>query len=64
MYSRGEEYRRRGIEARQRAVQARETEAKQTLECIAREWFPLAEQVEWLEGCRQSRPPMPQEKPK
>jgi hypothetical protein len=56
MYSRAEQFRRRGIAAQQRAGQTTDQEIKEALEYIARDWFALAEQVEWLEGTRESHP--------
>jgi hypothetical protein len=52
MYSRVEEYRRRGNEARQRAAQTTNLSIKEAFVDVARGWFTLAEQVAWLEGER------------
>jgi hypothetical protein len=52
MYSRVEEYRRRGNEARQRAAQATNLSVKEAFVEVARGWFTLAEQVAWLDGER------------
>jgi len=46
MCSRAEEYRRRGIEAKQRAAQAN---IRLAFEDVARGWFLLAEQANWLD---------------
>src|SRR5262245_16221576 len=50
MHSRAELYRRRGIQAKQPAAQANQPNIKDAFEQVARDWFALAEQVEWLEG--------------
>ena len=50
MHSRAELYRRRGIQAQQHAAQANQPNIKDAFEQVARDWFALAEQVEWLEG--------------
>jgi hypothetical protein len=52
MYSRAEEYRRRGNEARQRAAQSTNLSIKEAFLEVARGWFTLAEQVAWLDGER------------
>jgi hypothetical protein len=52
IYSRADEYRRRGIEAQRRAAQLNDLSIKQTFTDIANQWFALAEQVEWLESRR------------
>jgi hypothetical protein len=52
MYSRAEDYRRRGIEARQRAAQSTNLSIKQAFMDVARGWFTLAEQVAWLDSKR------------
>jgi hypothetical protein len=52
MYSRAEQYRRRGIEWKQRATQATEPNIREAFEQVASNWFALAEQAEWLEGRR------------
>ena len=49
MYSRAEQYRRRGTEAQQRAAQTTDLGVKEAFEDLARSWFVLAEQVTWLE---------------
>jgi hypothetical protein len=50
MYSRVEEYRRRGNEARQRAAQSTNQSIKEAFLEVARGWFTLAKQVAWLDG--------------
>ena len=50
MHSRAALYRRRGIQAQQHAAQANQPNIKDAFEQVARDWFALAEQVEWLEG--------------
>jgi hypothetical protein len=62
MYSRAEQYRRRGIEAQQRAAQATEPSIREAFELVARDWFALAEQVDWFEGRCRSGPRTPEEK--
>jgi hypothetical protein len=52
IYSRADEYRRRGIEAQRRAAQLNDLSIKQTFTDIANQWFAVAEQVEWLESRR------------
>jgi hypothetical protein len=54
MYSRVEEYRRRGNEARQRATNL---SIKEAFLDIARGWFTLAEQVAWLDSERDRSEP-------
>jgi hypothetical protein len=62
MYSRAEQFRRRGIGAQQLAAQAKDEATKEAFELMAREWFALAEQVEWLDRQhRDSRPFNPDE---
>jgi hypothetical protein len=56
MYSRAEQYRRRGIEAQQRAAQAIEPLVREAFEEVSRDWFALAEQVEWLDRYRHPAP--------
>src|SRR5262245_45688334 len=60
MYSRAEQYRRRGIEAQRRAAHAMEPHIRQAFEQATHDWFALAEQVEWLD---RHRHPAPEEKP-
>jgi hypothetical protein len=56
MYSRAEQYRRRGIDAQQRAAQATEASTREAFEDVARHWFALAEEADWLEGSHRPRP--------
>jgi hypothetical protein len=56
MYSRAEQYRRRGIEAQQRAAQAIEPHVREAFDQVAQDWFTLAEQVEWLDQHRHPAP--------
>jgi hypothetical protein len=49
MYSRAEQYRRNGIAASHRAAQATEVSIKLAFDEVARKWFALAKQAEWLE---------------
>jgi hypothetical protein len=43
-----EQFRRRALDAQQRAGSASDPNAKAELEQIAKEWFALSEQLEWL----------------
>ena len=52
MYSRAEQYRRRGVEAQQRAAQITDLAIKEAFKDVARSWFALAEQTEWLDRQR------------
>jgi hypothetical protein len=63
MDSRAEHYRRRGIEAQQRAAQTTNLSIKEAFKDVARGWFVLAEQTEWLDQHRQPGPSR-EEKPK
>jgi hypothetical protein len=49
MYSRADEYRRRGIRAQQLAERAADRAPREAFEEVATEWFALAEQAEWLD---------------
>jgi hypothetical protein len=54
MYSRDEQYCRRGTEAQQRAAQTTDLAVKEAFKELARGWFVLAEQVTWQDpGARQ-----------
>ncbi len=53
MDSRAEHYRRRGIEAQQRAAHSTNLSIKEAFKDVARGWFALAEQTEWLDQQRQ-----------
>jgi hypothetical protein len=55
MYSRADEYRRRAILAQQRAQRATDPTLREALGEVARDWFALAEQAEWLESHHKSR---------
>ena len=56
MSSRAEQYRSRGIEAQQRAAQATDLSLKEAFKDVARGWFAVAEQAEWLDR-RHNRSP-------
>jgi hypothetical protein len=49
MHSRAENYRSRGIEAEQRAAQTTDPNIRLAFEDVARGWFLLAEQANWLD---------------
>jgi hypothetical protein len=49
MHSRAEYYRRRGLEAQQRAAQTTDLSLKEAFKDVARDWFAVAEQVDWLD---------------
>jgi len=49
MYSRAEQYRRRGTEAQQRAAQTTDLGVKEAFKDLARSWFALAKQTVWLD---------------
>jgi hypothetical protein len=49
MYSRAEDYRRRGLVAKQRAAQMTDLRLKEELKDVARHWLALAERVDWLD---------------
>jgi hypothetical protein len=49
MYSRAEDYRRRGFVANQRAAQTTDLSLKAALKDVARHWLALAERVDWLD---------------
>jgi hypothetical protein len=51
MYSRSDDYRRRGIEAQNRAAAAADTTIRSAFDELARGWFALAEQTDWLDKC-------------
>jgi hypothetical protein len=55
MYSRADLYRRRGIEAQQRAEGATDQALREAFGEVARDWFALAEQAEWLESHYKSK---------
>jgi len=56
-----DEYRRRGNVAQRLATQSSTKEIKETFEQIARHWFVIAKQVEWLERHGHSHPSRPAE---
>jgi hypothetical protein len=49
MYSGAEYYRHRGLVAQHRAAQTTELSLKEAFKHVAREWFALAERVDWLD---------------
>jgi hypothetical protein len=63
MRSRAEDYYRRGLEAEQHAAQVAELRLKKAFEEVAKNWFTLAHQLQWLEqfGRSQYGRPTPKE---
>jgi hypothetical protein len=57
MYSRSDDYRRRGIEAQNRAAAAADTTIRSAFDELARGWFALAEQTDLLDKCYRDRQP-------
>jgi hypothetical protein len=47
-HSRAEYYRRLGVEAQQRAGQTTDLSLKEAFKDVARGWFTLADQMEWM----------------
>jgi hypothetical protein len=49
-HSRAEYYRRLGVEAQQRAGQTTNLSLKEAFKDVARGWFTLADQMEWMDS--------------
>jgi hypothetical protein len=56
MQSRSNHYRRLGIEAQGNAAKASDRTIREGFDQIAKNWFALAEQAEWLDNRVQPKP--------